>query len=74
MNKNAFWAMIQNTVKYTKSTVTFKRVGINEVQINYNSYESSKFFFGPYAGWMGVFRMESRKNNSENVTRFMGCI
>ena len=36
-------------------------VGINEARINYNSYEASKAFCGPYAGCMDVLGVQSRK-------------
>ena len=55
------------------------QVGFNDPQksikvarINYISHEASKTYFCTLRWWIDVLRVQSRENNSENLTRFRG--
>ena len=48
------------------------RKSIKEARNNYNSHEASKTFFWTLCSWIDVLRVQPRKNNSENLTRFRG--
>ena len=43
-----------------------------EAPINYNSHAASKIFFWILCCWIDVLWVQSKKNNCENLTLFMG--
>ena len=62
----------QKSINTARIRINTARKSLKEARINSNSHAESKNFLGTLCLWIGVLRVQSRKNNSENLTIFRG--